>query len=58
MSRGTEKGFFEYGGSTVIVLIPKQELTFDEKILKGMREGSEIPVKMGETIAVSGKSGM
>ncbi|MBR4719255.1 MAG: phosphatidylserine decarboxylase [Lachnospiraceae bacterium] len=51
--RGTEKGYFEYGGSTVIVLLPKQELTFDERILKGIGEGCEIPVKMGETIAVS-----
>ena len=53
VSRGTEKGYFEFGGSTVIVLLPKQELEFDERILKGIREGCEIPVKMGETVAVS-----
>lgn len=53
VKRGVEKGFFEYGGSTVIVLLPRQELLFSEKVQRAMTEGSEVSVKMGETVAVS-----
>ena len=56
VERGAEKGFFEYGGSTVIVLLPGQELTFSDKVLRGMEEGCEVPVLMGETVAVSGST--
>ena len=51
VKRGDEKGYFEYGGSTVIVLLPKQELSFTDKVLRGVKEGCEIPVMMGETVA-------
>lgn len=51
VKRGDEKGYFEYGGSTVIVLLQEQELAFTDKVLRGMKEGCEIPVRMGEAIA-------
>lgn len=51
VKRGSEKGFFEYGGSTIIVLLPDQKLDLADKVLEGMKKGIEVPVKMGEAIA-------
>lgn len=52
IERGMEKGYFEYGGSTIIVLLPAQKLRFSDKVLCGIKEGREVRVKMGETVAV------
>ena len=48
--RGMEKGYFEYGGSTVILLIEKNKLSVHNKILENSQNGTETPVKMGEYI--------
>lgn len=48
--RGAEKGHFEYGGSTIIVLIPKGKAKLREDIMRCVNKNIEIPVKMGETI--------
>lgn len=48
--RGMEKGFFEYGGSTVILAFQKDKVIIDEDILKNTAEGFETAVKMGEQI--------
>lgn len=48
--RGKEKGFFEYGGSTIILLLKKDIVKINEEILKNSSAGIETPVKMGETI--------
>ena len=48
--RGEEKGRFEYGGSTVLVLVQKDVLRLREDILAASREGRETGVKMGERI--------
>ena len=50
--RGKEKGFFEYGGSTIIVLVKKSSVKINEEILKASQNGIESPVKMGEIIGV------
>ncbi len=50
VARGQEKGHFEYGGSTIIVLIGKGAADIREDILKASSEGAETPVKMGEGI--------
>lgn len=50
--RGKEKGFFEYGGSTIILLVKKNTVIIDEKILHNSQAGVESPVKMGEMIGV------
>ena len=47
--KGQEKGYFEPGGSTVIVLI-KDIVNIDEDILKESAEGIETKVKYGEKI--------
>ena len=51
VTRGDEKGFFEYGGSTIIVLVEPDRIRMDERFLQASRDGIEIPVRMGEAIA-------
>ena len=50
--RGKEKGFFEYGGSTIIVLLKKDSAKIKDEILSNSIAGIETPVKMGEQIGV------
>lgn len=51
-SRGEEKGMFEYGGSTTVLIIPPDTVIPDKDILKNTNEGFETVVKMGEKIGV------
>ncbi|MBQ1492828.1 MAG: phosphatidylserine decarboxylase [Blautia sp.] len=48
--RGQEKGMFEYGGSTVIVLVRKGRLCLREDIEEASKEGRETPVRLGEAV--------
>ena len=48
--RGMEKGYFEYGGSTVMLLIEKDKLQINQEILDNSQNGTETPVKMGKFI--------
>ena len=48
--RGQEKGYFEFGGSTVVLLVKKDTVRIDEDILKNSEEGMETVVKFGEKI--------
>ncbi|MBO4438043.1 MAG: phosphatidylserine decarboxylase [Spirochaetaceae bacterium] len=48
--RGREKGFFEYGGSTVILLLKRGTAQIKAPILQNSALGIETPVKMGEVI--------
>ena len=50
VKRGEEKGHFEYGGSTIIVLLRKDAAVINEDIMKASAEGIETPVKLGEPI--------
>lgn len=47
--KGEEKGHFEFGGSTVIMLINK-EINLNEKIIENSKNDIETIVKMGECI--------
>ena len=47
--KGEEKGYFEFGGSTVIMLIEK-EINFNKKILENTTKDIETIVKMGQSI--------
>ena len=46
-----EKGYFEYGGSTVILLLKKDAVKVDADILQYSAKGIETKVKIGERIA-------
>lgn len=48
--KGSEKGMFEFGGSTVVMLIEKDKVNIDEDLIKNTMEGFETAVKMGECI--------
>lgn len=50
--RGQEKGYFQFGGSTVIQLLKKDAVQIDADILKNSRENIETIVRMGEKIGV------
>ena len=50
ISRGEEKGHFEYGGSTIIVLIPEGKVELRKDISERVDTGTETPVVMGETV--------
>ncbi len=53
VTRGTEKGFFEYGGSTIILLIEKDKIKMRKEIIENSLRSIETPVKMGEVIGSS-----
>lgn len=48
--RGEEKGYFQFGGSTVVVLLEKDSAHVDEDIWRNSQEGAETIVRMGEKI--------
>ncbi|MDE6031949.1 MAG: phosphatidylserine decarboxylase, partial [Oscillospiraceae bacterium] len=49
-SRMEEKGFFSYGGSTIIQLFKKNIVSVDEDIKKLSESGVEVLVKTGEKV--------
>ena len=50
VTRGEEKGHFEYGGSTIIVLVEPSRAKLRDDIVNSSLEGVEVPVKMGESV--------
>ena len=50
VSKGDEKGFFKFGGSTVVLFFEKDTVKIDSDILKQTNLGYETRVSMGETI--------
>ena len=56
VTRGAEKGMFQYGGSTIIVLIGKDQVQMREDLLKNAQFGVETAVQMGETIGYAKKN--
>ena len=48
--RGQEKGYFQFGGSTVVVLVKKDVVQLDADILQNSAEGIETIVKYGQKI--------
>jgi phosphatidylserine decarboxylase len=48
--KGEEKGYFKFGGSTVVLLFEKSKIHIDEDLLINTANGYETTVKMGERI--------
>lgn len=48
--RGEEKGYFLFGGSTVVLFFKENQIEIDRDILKNSRLGLETKVKLGEVI--------
>ena len=52
VKKGEEKGYFKFGGSTVVLLFEKDQIKIDEDLLNNTSQGLETTIKMGEKIAV------
>ncbi len=50
--KGAEKGFFKFGGSTVILLFEKNKITVDNDLLENSANNLETTVEMGARIAM------
>ncbi len=49
--RGVEKGYFRFGGSTIVLVAEKGALRFDDDLVKWSAEGVETLVRMGTRVA-------
>lgn len=52
--RGQEKGKFEFGGSTIVLLFEKDIVVIDQDIINNSLEHMETKVKMGEKVGSRG----
>lgn len=52
---GEEKGYFEFGGSTIILLLQKDAVSLKEDLFNRIDSPGEIPVQIGEILAFSNK---
>ncbi len=52
VEKGQEKGYFKFGGSTVIMLLKENRIRIDEDIIENTFRGLETKVNMGERIGV------
>ncbi|MBP3433919.1 MAG: phosphatidylserine decarboxylase [Clostridia bacterium] len=51
--RGEEKGRFEFGGSTIVLLVEKDKVSLDEEFFVNTANGDETVVRCGERIGVA-----
>ena len=49
---GTEKGKFEFGGSTVVVFLKKDKIMLRDDLINASEQGIELCVKMGEALGI------
>lgn len=50
--RGEEKGYFEFGGSTIVLLLKKDTVILDPEFEENTKNGMETVVKYGEKIGI------
>jgi len=48
--KGAEKGYFKFGGSTIVLLFKHGSVTIDKDLIENTAKGYETAVKMGEHI--------
>ena len=53
MEKLEEKGYFEYGGSTAILVLQRGAVQMDEDILHYSAQGIETKVRLGERIGAA-----
>ncbi|MDE6149463.1 MAG: phosphatidylserine decarboxylase [Ruminococcus sp.] len=53
VSKGEEKGFFEFGGSTVILLVEKDKVWICDDFFENTRHGFETIIKQGDVLGES-----
>ncbi|WMJ80056.1 phosphatidylserine decarboxylase [Clostridium sp. MB40-C1] len=52
VKKGEEKGYFKFGGSTVILFFEKDKISIDNDIIEESKKGFETKVYMGERIGL------
>ena len=52
--KGEEKGYFEFGGSTVVMILKKDTVKIDDDIINNSSENIETRVLLGQTIGHKG----
>ncbi|MBM3277389.1 MAG: phosphatidylserine decarboxylase [Candidatus Handelsmanbacteria bacterium] len=50
VARGQEKGYFQFGGSTLVLFFEPGRVVFDEDLLRDSAQGLEVHVKTGSRI--------
>lgn len=50
VKKGEEKGYFKFGGSTVVLIFENSRISIDEDLLVNTSKGYETTIKMGERI--------
>ena len=53
VARGIEKGYFEFGGSTIVLVLEKDAAEIDAQILRNTANGAETIVKYGSRIGTA-----
>jgi phosphatidylserine decarboxylase len=53
VKKGEEKGYFKFGGSTVLLVFEKGKINIDKDLLINTAKGFETAVKMGERIGAA-----
>lgn len=51
VEKGQEKGYFKFGGSTVVLIFQKDKIIIDEDLTENTSMGLETSIRMGERIA-------
>ena len=46
-----EKGYFKFGGSTVVLIFPNNKVTFNEDLIKYSADGTETLIHVGDVLA-------
>lgn len=55
VKKGMEKGYFELGGSTIVLLFEKNSITIDKDLIENTSKNLETFIKMGDSIGKSTK---
>ena len=50
MDKGEEKGYFAFGGSSVVILFEKNRMKFDSDLLENTANGFETYARFGERV--------
>lgn len=50
--KGEEKGFFEYGGSTIILIVKNDRVKIDNYLINNTKKGYETKINIGERIGI------
>jgi phosphatidylserine decarboxylase len=49
--KGGEKGFFKFGGSSIVLIFEKNKILIDDDLIKNTKRNLETSILMGERVA-------